>query len=328
MEILIQKLYEPGILKIVAEGKRAVFSLQNSSGYGVMTRYEVFPGIDLIYNDMHLEDCDENKKPNQDIMEINHCRVGRFECEFRNGTYVYLSEGDLAINMLTNKPKHSCFPLAHYHGISVVIDLKQANKALSCLLPALGDITIDLYRIRDHLCAGDTCFIMRAEPSIEHIFSELYTAPERLKSGYFKLKILELLLFLSDTELKGFQEERLYFHKVQVSIIKDIKDYLVANLERHITLKELSEEFGIPLTSMKLCFKGVYGTPVYSYMLSYRIQTASAMLRNTNEKITTIGTRVGYTNCSKFSEAFKKITGLSPSEYRARYMLTNVVRQE
>ena len=159
--ILIKDLYAPDIKTIAETGDCTVYRMENESGYGRITRYPIYPGIELLYNDMHMEGCRQDKQPRRGVMEINHCRAGRFECEFHNGTYAYLGEGDLAINMLTNKPVESCFPLSHYHGISVIVDLAQGAKTLSAVSAALGGVSLDLYAIRDRLCGGNTCFVMR-----------------------------------------------------------------------------------------------------------------------------------------------------------------------
>lgn len=290
-----------------------IYKMKSHDGEGVMTSYQVFPGIELIYNDFHMGDCFHNKQPHADIMEINHCREGRFECEFLDGEYAYLGEGDLAVNMLSNRTAKSCFPLEHYHGVSVIICLDEAQSAISCVL---DNISIDLYSLRDKLCYKDRCFIMRAKNSIEHIFFELYTVPDEVKHGYFKLKVLELLLFLSIVDIEEQREERKYFQKSQVDIIKAIKGYMTQNLEQHSTLEELSRNFKIPITAMKLCFKEVYGTSIYAYMRSYRMQAAAVMLRQGNDSVAIIAGKVGYSNSSKFASAFKDIIGMAPLEYR------------
>ena len=67
---------------------------------------------------------------------------------------------------------------------------------------------------------------------------------------------------------------------------------------------------------MKLCFKGVYGTSIYSYMRTYRMNKAAIMLKQTKENISEIAHKVGYNNSSKFASAFKTVIGKSPKEYR------------
>jgi len=96
---------------------------------------------------------------------------------------------------------------------------------------------------------------MRATESIQHIFSELYHAPENLRAGYFKLKVMELFLFLGSPEITARGEERPYVDRTQVEQIKSVRQYLVEHLDRRITLQELSQTFSFPLTSMKKCFR-------------------------------------------------------------------------
>ena len=144
-----------------------------------------------------------------DLLEINHCRLGRFECEFSDGSAVYLGEGDLAVNVMTNRTRETWFPLSHYHGITIAVDIPVADRVLRQASEALGEgLYCDLFAMRDRLCARDSCFIMRATESIQHIFSELYHAPEDLRAGYFKLKVMELFLFLGSPEITAHGEER------------------------------------------------------------------------------------------------------------------------
>lgn len=308
-----KELYSPEI-KIESENEECVvYKMTGCRGDGIMTSYQVFTGIELIYNDFHTGECFYNKRLIKNMMEINHCRQGRFECELMEGTCVYLEEGDLSVNMLGNRTKNSCFPLEHYHGVSVVIDLEEAAHSVVSIW---SDISIDLFALREKLCPDNQCFVMRAKDSVEHIFSELYTIPDKVKLGYFKLKVLELLLFLSIVEPSEEFKSRQYFHKNQVDLVKRIKDHMTKNYDCHYTLEQLSREFNIPLTTMKLCFKGVYGTSIYSYMRSYRMQIASDFLCNSLDSISEIAGRVGYANASKFSAAFQKEIGYTPLAYR------------
>ena len=301
-------------LEVVSKSENcSVYKIAGGSGDGIMTRYQVFPGIEIIYNDFHTGRGFQALRPCHDTMEINHCRQGRFECELCSGSFVYLEKGDLSVNMIGSRIKHSCFPLEHYHGISVVMELEEASRSISNVL---CDISIDLFELREKLCFHDQCFIMRATDSVEHIFSELYRVPDKIKRGYYKLKILELLLFLSVADPSDNAEQRQYFHKDQVETVKAIKEHMIENLECHDTLDELSEHFGIPVTAMKLCFKGVYGTSIYTFLRTYRIHTAAVLLCRSRESISSIAARVGYVNSSKFASAFKDVMGIAPLEYR------------
>ncbi|MDQ7096488.1 AraC family transcriptional regulator, partial [Desulfosporosinus sp. PR] len=184
------------------------------------------------------------------------------------------------------------------------------------------DVSIDLYGLRDKLCADNRCFIMRSKDSVEHIFSELYRIPDNIKRVYCKLRVLELLVFLSIVDAADNREQRPYFQKRQVEIVKAIKEHLTGNLECQETLAELALRFGISLTAMKLCFKGVYGTSIYAFRRAYRLQAAAALLRQSSDTVSVIASKVGYANSSKFASAFREIMGVSPLEYRNKHRLS------
>jgi AraC-like DNA-binding protein len=294
-----------------------VYKMQDTSGEGIMTCYKVFPGIDLMYNDFHMQRCLSEFRPKVAMIGIDHCREGRIEWEFQNGSYMYLEEGDLQINTKDHHAVGFGFPLSHYYGITVAVYIDEASKTLSAIFDGFS---VDLHALREKFRAGTRPFIMRAEESIQHIFSELYHVPDRIRANYFKIKVLELLLFLSTVDVPVNGEERPYFPQKQVETVKEIMKYLTENMDKHFTLNELAARFGIPLTAMKLCFKGVYGTSVYSYIRSYRIHAAALLLRETSEDITTIAGKAGYNNPSKFAAAFKEIMGMPPAKYRKDFV--------
>ena len=284
--------FDPEIQKIVSEDGCSIYRMKNVTGEGVITRYEILPGIELFYNDFHMSDGqNQNKLPHSDVLEINHCREGRFECEFANGDYQYVGAGDLAINRLTNETTSTYFPLSHYHGISITIDLPTADQTMKRIESVIGGLNIDVFSIADKFCKNDTCIVLRTQSKIEHIFSELYRVEPRMIAYYLKVKVLELLMFLNQVSLQDYQEERRYFARNQVQTIKKVQEYMTADLRNHYTLQELSEKFEIPLTSMKVCFKGVYGCSIYAYMKSYRMQAATILLRDTSDSITEIAAK-------------------------------------
>jgi AraC-like DNA-binding protein len=249
------------------------------------------------------------------MLVINHCREGRLECEFSWGECGYVGDGDLVVSTLPTPVTSSSFPPAHYHGVSVVADIPRAGKTLGELSALLGTAGIDIRGIKERLLCKRPYFLMRGSEAVSHIFSELYNAPAALKESYIRLKLIELLLFLS--VIKPDEENsRRYFHKTRVNTVKAMRDYMIARLDKQFTLEELSERFNIPLTSMKSCFKSVFGTPIHAYMRGYRMQTASALLRETDGPIAEIAVKVGYDSHARFSAAFKSVVGLTPSYYR------------
>ncbi len=288
------------------------FHLQNESGTGDITLYHVFPGIDLVYNDMHMAYCNKNQPPASSVMEINYCKEGRSECLFGDHQYCYMAAGDLSFCSLQDNSHQSEFPTSHYHGITITIDFSCITKEMLNILELLS---VNLNRIKElaQICAFT---IIRANQTIEHIFSELYTVPEKIRFGYIRVKILELLLILTELNLENDRSDHAHFSQQQIDTIKQVHAFLLAHFNEHYTIDFLSEHFSLSPTVMKKCFKGVYGDSIYSYMKRYRLQVAERLLREGTLTIGQIAEQIGYLNQNKFTSAFCAEYGMPPTSYR------------
>lgn len=98
---------------------------------------------------------------------------------------------------------------------------------------------------------------------------------------------------------------------------------MISDLQKRYTLIELSEKYDIPLTTMKNCFKEIYGDPISTFMRNYRINRSTNLLMTTDSSITEIAHLMGYESASKFSIAFKKVMNVSPVEYRNNRRFSN-----
>lgn len=312
---VLQKIDNPyGMIQTVEHCESfSIYRSQDSTGDCEVTVYPVFSGIELVYYDVHMQSCDINLAKGREMLIITHCQEGRIEFEYKNGEYLYLASGDLSIQKNTENIRHRYCPLSHYHGVSVAIDMNRVPRCFSCIL---DDVFVSPEELEMKFCSEKPYSIMRENISIEHIFSELYSVPENIRKGYHKVKVLELLLFLSGLEYKGESEERRYFSRSQVTAAKEAKEYLLAHLDEHITITELADMLGISSTSLKICFKGVYGDTINGYITNCKMQKAASLLKNTDKSVLEIAGIVGYNNGSKFAGAFRRVMNKSPNEYR------------
>ena len=176
---------------------------------------------------------------------------------------------------------------------------------------------MDLQKLQEKFCPGQYPGVIHKKGAAEHIFGELYQVPEKIRIPYFKIKILELLLYMDALELPKNRGERPYFYKTQVEKVKSIQIFLTEHMAENHTLEELSDRFEIPLTGMKNCFRSVYGTSIKAWLTDYRMNQAAELLRTDRGKsVAEIAGMVGYDSASKFAIAFRKIMGMSPLEYR------------
>ena len=108
--------------------------------------------------------------------------------------------------------------------------------------------------------------------------------------------------------------------KLSNSPIADDIDAAVMYFNQHyneeICIEEYAESNGMSTSWFIRKFKEYTGFSPLQYILSIRIYNAEALLKDDQHNVTEISSIVGYDNPLYFSRIFKKVKGLSPSEYR------------
>lgn len=89
------------------------------------------------------------------------------------------------------------------------------------------------------------------------------------------------------------------------------------NLTEPITLEEIAKSAGMSRSHFSTTFRDATGIPPYEYLLLQRIERAVGMLRNEDMTIIEVAQSCGFRNLANFNKAFRKITNMSPSGYRA-----------
>lgn len=291
-----------------------VFSLSNPEGIISMTRYSVFPGITLIYNDIHVGQYQSDlTKSGRNLFEIDHCRDGGMEFCIGDEK-CSLAPGDIVLHRLGAGLRKEVFPTGRFHGITIQVDLEHSPQCLSAFLQ---DVNVEPGMICDKFLPDDRLYYaLRQISSVEHIFSELYNLPESVKQGYFKVKILELFLFLSGLEKNVESAEHHGISEHQAALAKNICSYLTEHIEQHITIAELAEMFNVSTSRIRSSFSGVYGMSIHSYMRAQRMRAAALLLKSTDRTVLDIAGQFGYDNGSKFAGAFRAVMGVTPAQYR------------
>lgn len=95
-----------------------------------------------------------------------------------------------------------------------------------------------------------------------------------------------------------------------------VKDYLDIHYMENISLDGLSEKFYISKYHLIREFKHSFGLTPIEYLEKRRVKEAKYLLSNTEMDMTNISRSLGFSSSSYFSERFKKITNITPTEYR------------
>lgn len=303
-------------MRIVEENAdKTVIEVANETGVAHLTKREIYPGIDIVYLDAHIQQFSCYAQPIPHVFAINHCEEGRVECEFQNGEFLYMGPNDMSVGWRSNEEfcHTTYFPRAHYHGLSIVFNIEKAQPVVDRIL---GNKSLDIAALCDRFCQeSDFGMIMEENKDMKHLFQELYHIPDSIRYPYCKLKVVEILLMLSTIDCKK-TKKKVCFPQKQVELVKSIRNHLVQHLQEKVTIEEIAEQYAISQTLLKRIFKAIYGMTIRQYLQEYRVEESQRLLLQTNESIVDIALYVGYCNSSKFSAAFKKHMGILPKDYR------------
>ncbi|WP_135552574.1 AraC family transcriptional regulator [Paenibacillus cymbidii] len=103
--------------------------------------------------------------------------------------------------------------------------------------------------------------------------------------------------------------------KTDEAIAADIIQYLELKLDSQLTMEELAAHFHLSKTRLKEAFKRKMGTGIMEHFAAMKIEQAKQSIRRDTLNFTEISQRLGFSSVHYFSRAFKRETGMSPSEY-------------
>ena len=98
--------------------------------------------------------------------------------------------------------------------------------------------------------------------------------------------------------------------------ISRVKSFLDEHYEEKLSLESVASHFFIDKHYLARLFKEQYGVTLVTYLQQVRITHAKRMLRFTDKSIEEIGLECGIGELNYFSRVFKKLEGVSPSEFR------------
>ncbi|MDQ0114189.1 response regulator transcription factor [Paenibacillus harenae] len=104
------------------------------------------------------------------------------------------------------------------------------------------------------------------------------------------------------------------------ALIRDIQTFVEENVTRDISLQTIAEKVVLHPVYVSKVYKLETGENISDYVQRVKMKKAEHMLKLTNEKIYEIATQLGYQRPHSFIYAFKKMFGITPQEYRDRYL--------
>jgi AraC family transcriptional regulator len=155
---------------------------------------------------------------------------------------------------------------------------------------------------------------------LEALLNHTYT--DSLENIFINAQTQMLLLYSLDCMLGEKEIDvvncKFLANELDREKIVKAREVLIQHIGEPITIKELSRKVAINECYLKKGFKEMFGTTIFDFYQSQRMEHAKYLLYEKGLSVTEVSMLLGYSSISHFSTAFKKHTGLKPCELLLR----------
>jgi transcriptional regulator GlxA family with amidase domain len=103
------------------------------------------------------------------------------------------------------------------------------------------------------------------------------------------------------------------------NMVKEAQAYIESKLSEKISVEHLSSLFSVGRRNFDRRFIKATGNTPVEYAQRVKVESAKKALESSRKTINEVMYEVGYSDVKAFREVFKKVTGMSPLEYRGKY---------
>lgn len=141
---------------------------------------------------------------------------------------------------------------------------------------------------------------------------------ENKKAAYdlsIHLSIISLLICVM-REYPARDEQLTSCSPESLQRISDAMHYIDIHFAEDLTLKEIAEQVNVSPAHFSHLFRSINGFTLWDYVISRRISIAQRMLLESDDSVLNIAFECGFHNSTHFNQCFRKLTGMTPSQYR------------
>ena len=102
-------------------------------------------------------------------------------------------------------------------------------------------------------------------------------------------------------------------------LVKKAQEFIENNVQEKITVNQLADQLALSRRNLERRFKKATANSIVEYIQRVKIEAAKMSLESSRENVNEVMYNVGYTDPKAFRTTFKRITGLSPVQYRSKY---------
>ena len=249
----------------------------------------------------------EKKEPAENYLELRFCVSGN----------VYCRKKDTECDRCLLNESTSCIERAE--SIDIVSFRFSPTHLSQFIKPRKGDsiLTDDILNF-NHRSSFTKILPLcgKSRMVLESVLNHQYT--DTFENIYINAQTQMLLLYSLDCMLGEKEIDivncKFLANELDRQKIINAREILIQHIGEPITIKELSRKVAINECYLKKGFKELFGTTVFEFYQSQRMEHAKFLLYEKGLSVTDVSMLLGYSSISHFSTAFKKHTGLKPCE--------------
>ncbi len=286
------------------------FHLENN---GCINIYTIFPGIHIAFNQIYTNSCarGDNSIYSEQMLIINFCICGRCEATLSGNKYAIVGKNQICISTIP-PTKDFYYPGCIYEGIQLYLDLSRLTTLDG--EHSLSFLGIDLNHLTALFCNDNGLYIHQMSDTLSVFVKDIWEMKEKPGYGLLRYAAIRLLHEIMDMPCENTSDS--FFTRAQIAIVKEAENFILHDLSKRFTAKEMADRFGISESSFKLYVKGILGESYLSYFRRKRMEKAADLLTSTNMKVIEVANAVGYENQGKFASVFAQKYGSTPLEFR------------
>lgn len=248
----------------------------------------------------------EKKDPENRYLELRFCVSGNVYCQQKN---IECNQCQLSSSAGCTERVHSVDLVSFRFTPAQLSQFVKPRNNGSKLDQILQFTHAETFSVSQLLCPKTTTVL---ESILNHSYSDT------LENIYINAQTQMLLLYSLDCMIGEtlMQTESCKFLTNEADRDKIVKarEVLIQHIGEPITIKELSRKVAINECYLKKGFREMYGTTVFDFYQSQRMEHAKFLLYEKGCTVTEVSMLLGYSSISHFSTAFKRHTGVKPCE--------------
>ena len=181
----------------------------------------------------------------------------------------------------------------------------------------LSQSIADLLLFAPELLGSNHTVQQAMAPEMHQVIHQILSSPYsgQVRRAYLERKVLELVAL----KLNALEQLRSLSYPLSPGDLERIYQagkVLTRHLQSPPSIEDLSRQVGLNRLKLNRGFHHVYGTTPFRYLRNCRLQLAQILLTTSELAVKEVAYRVGYTNCSRFANAFHQKFGLNPKAFQ------------